>query len=138
MDEAREIFGDEFDFKDINFDEVDGDAEEDEDLDEDDEELMDEGEEEEVEREPEYDEDGNLIEDQATLLRARRRRAAARRRQKAEELFEPEEIQRGYLTENDVNIRRIDNPERFQVKRKKRHRFHQRSIFFVVETNSRH
>lgn len=48
------------------------------------------------------------------MSKARRRRLA-KRKQKAEELFEPEELQRGYLTESDINIRRIDKPERFQV-----------------------
>lgn len=44
------------------------------------------------------------------------KRKAQRRKQKAEELFEPEELKRGYLTEADINIRRIDKPERFQVR----------------------
>jgi hypothetical protein len=44
------------------------------------------------------------------------RKQRKRRKQKAEELFEPEELKRGYLTEDDVNIRRIDKPERFQVR----------------------
>ncbi len=39
-----------------------------------------------------------------------------RQKQKAEELFEPEELQRGYLTESDTNIRWIDKSERCQVR----------------------
>ena len=50
------------------------------------------------------------------MLKRRRRLRIQRRKQKAEELFEPEELQRGFLTELDINIRRIDKPERFQVK----------------------
>ncbi|CAF4434906.1 unnamed protein product, partial [Adineta steineri] len=65
--------------------------------------------------EPEYDDDGNIIESEATI--PKRKAKAPRRKQKAEELFEPEELQRGYLTESDINIRRIDKPERFQLRR---------------------
>ena len=57
MAEAQAIFGDEFSFNDINFDELNDDMEEEEE-DEDEEEE----EEDEEDMEPEYDEDGNLIE----------------------------------------------------------------------------
>lgn len=61
IDEARAIFGDDFNFDGIDFsefnDEQDGDEDEDEDADE--EEEMDEGE----DVEPKYDEDGNIIDD---------------------------------------------------------------------------
>ena len=50
-------------------------------------------------------------------MKRQRKRRAQRRKQKAEELYEPEELQRGYLTESDLSIRRIDKPERFQVSR---------------------
>ena len=53
---------------------------------------------------------------EARPVKKPRKRRVQRRKQKAEELFEPEEMQRGYLTEADVNIRKTDKPERFQVR----------------------
>ena len=50
------------------------------------------------------------------MPKRQRKHKVQRRKQKAEELFEPEELQRGYLTESDINIRKIDKPERFQVR----------------------
>ena len=58
--EAQAIFGDDFSFNDIKFDEINDDAEDEDE--EEDEEEEDEDEEEEEPAEPEYDEDGNLIE----------------------------------------------------------------------------
>jgi hypothetical protein len=50
------------------------------------------------------------------MTKKQQKRKIPRRKQKVEELFEPEELQRGYLTETDINIRQIDKPERFQVR----------------------
>ncbi|CAF1187488.1 unnamed protein product [Rotaria sordida] len=107
--EAQAIFGDDFTFDNINFDDLNDDME--------DEDLEDEEEEEEEEDvQPQLDEDGNPIEDETISTKRRRTIRAQRRKPKAEELFEPEELQRGYLTEADINIRRIDKPERFQLR----------------------
>lgn len=62
LDEAREIFGDDFDFKDMNFDETPAELE-DEDEEDEEADLMEDEQDEDVEREPEYDSDGNVIED---------------------------------------------------------------------------
>ena len=63
MAEAQAIFGDDFNFDDINVEELDADMGnedvEDDDEEDDDDDIIDDG----VEREPEYDEDGNLVED---------------------------------------------------------------------------
>ncbi|UJR26928.1 hypothetical protein I4U23_008237 [Adineta vaga] len=104
--EAQAIFGDDFSFN-IDFDEL-NDGEEDEEEEED--------EEDEEQEEPEYDDDGNIIESESTVVKRQVKRKTQRRKQKAEELFEPEELQRGYLTEADINIRQIDKPERFQLR----------------------
>lgn len=63
--EAQAIFGDDFSFNDINYDEINDDAEDEEDEEEDEEEE----EEEEEPAEPEYDEDGNLIESVSNIGR---------------------------------------------------------------------
>ena len=60
IDEARAIFGDDFNFDGIDFNEFNDEQEDDEDEDDADE---DEDMEEETDVEPKYDEDGNLIED---------------------------------------------------------------------------
>lgn len=60
MDEARAIFGDDFNFDGIDFNEINEELEDDEDEDEIDEEDDDE---EMEDVEPKYDEDGNIIED---------------------------------------------------------------------------
>lgn len=49
-------------------------------------------------------------------MRKPRKSKSQRRKPKAEDLFEPEELQRGYLTDADVTIRKNDKPERFQVR----------------------
>ncbi|CAF3525255.1 unnamed protein product [Rotaria socialis] len=109
--EAQAIFGDDFNFDDINYDELNDDMEDDDQEEEDDDEEL---EDEDVEHQ--YDEDGNLVENEIVTSKRRRKNRAQRRKQKAEELFEPEELQRGYLTEADINIRKIDKPERFQLR----------------------
>ncbi|CAF1045570.1 unnamed protein product [Rotaria sp. Silwood1] len=111
--EAQAIFGDDFNFDDMKFDDLNDDDMEDEDLEDDEEE---EEEDEEVDVEPQLDEDGNPIEDETITAKRQRKLRAQRRKQKVEELYEPEELQRGYLTESDINIRRIDKPERFQLR----------------------
>lgn len=61
IDEARAIFGDDFNFDGIDFNEFNDEQEDDEDEDDvDEDEDM---EEEETDVEPKYDEDGNVIED---------------------------------------------------------------------------
>ena len=70
---------------------------------------------------------------QPTISRGKGKHRVQRRKKKAEELFEPEELQRGYLTQLDINIRRIDKPERFQVrfiKAKKRNTRREKIILF--------
>ena len=61
MDDARAIFGEEFNFDGIDFNELNEDMD-DEDLEDEDEIEQEEDDEEEVQVEPEYDDDGKLIE----------------------------------------------------------------------------
>ncbi len=57
-----------------------------------------------------------MLQETTIIKKQQRKPKVQRRKPKAEELFEPEELQRGYLTELDVTIRKNDKPERFQVR----------------------
>lgn len=95
LEAARDIFGCDFDY---------GEFEQYEDWDEEDE---DEAEDDEYEE----DEDGEA--------RERRRTRKERRKQVKKsiyEVFEPSELERGHLTDQDHEIRKLDMPERFQLR----------------------
>ena len=97
LEAARDIFGVDFDYDEIaQYDDWDADEEEDED---------------------EEDEDEYADEDDAERIprkkRKERRKAATK---SIYEVFEPSELERGHLTDQDHEIRKQDVPERFQLR----------------------
>lgn len=110
LQEAQDIFGVDFDF-----DEIEGFGEEGEEGEE-------EAEEEEAEEEEEDEEEDAYSDDseEGAARRARRKAKKARQRQAGAasmyEVFDPSELERGYHTERDQDIRLTDQPERFQLR----------------------
>lgn len=108
LQEAQDIFGVDFDF-----DEIEGFGEDEEG---DEEAEEDEAEEEEAEEEEDaYSDDS----EEGTARRARRKAKKARSKQAGAsmyEVFDPSELERGFHTERDQDIRLMDQPERFQLR----------------------
>lgn len=90
LQEAQDIFGVDFDFDEFGY-----------------------GEEDEFEEEDEYDEDG---EDEEGRPRPKKGGKKKSQKKTIYEAFEPSEIERGFFTDQDNEIRVTDMPERFQLR----------------------
>jgi transcription elongation factor SPT6 len=94
MQQAQDIFGVDFDFEDLQ------NVEEGEDYDE-----------EEGDEEDEYDESGEV-----SQRRSAKKKSRSKNRKSIFELYEPSELERSHMTEKDDEIRKVDVPERFQLR----------------------